>query len=58
MKKLSFLIFVALLSACGPVAGPVEEQCEEQGGEWLCDENTPGGRERCWCDIAPEDVDE
>lgn len=43
-----------LVQGCGPIADPVEQQCEQQGGEWVCSQDAPGGRERCWCDIAPE----
>lgn len=53
MKIVACIIVASVIvAACGPVAPPIEEQCETQGGEWVCADGP--GAERCWCDIAPE----
>lgn len=43
-----------LVQGCGPIADPVEQQCEQQGGEWVCDDSVGPAGSRCWCDIAAE----
>lgn len=54
MKNIVCIIVASVIvAACGPVAPTIEEQCETQGGEWVCSPDAPGA-ERCWCDIAPE----